>query len=367
MIEKIFPTDKLSKCERVEYTLNFQPVDRVVLYDYLGYNPGVISLYTGKKIKGFNYTVDDIGAVIRRTLDISFPPQAPKGKNRITTKDGFVIQHDNWTSWHVSRPFTDAIGARDWLLDRIKQKKEVKPDVENTKLEHRQCMLENQRRLGETVILLCSPTGMCSIFDSMGLEIFSYFFTDYPEVMLEFMNISIKRELERTHAIADKTLSPVVLIPEDFATKQGPLFSPSFLEKVHYPYVRQLAKAWHSHGIKVIYHSDGNYRKAISELIKCGVDGFYCLEPNCHMDIVELKKTWPKIVWAGGIDGVDLMERGIPEQVKKEVRRHIEETDALQTGGMFMASSSEINPSIKPENFKAMVDAVGEFLNPSFL
>ena len=97
-----------------------------------------------------------------------------------------------------------------------------------------------------------------------------------------------------------------------------------------------------------------------------GVDGFYCLEPGCGMDIVALKNTWPEMVWAGGVDGVDLMERGTPEAVRAEVRRHIEETDALATGGMFVASSSEINPPIPPENFRAMVAAVGELRNPIF-
>jgi len=31
-----------------------------------------------------------------------------------------------------------------------------------------------------------------------------------------------------------------------------------------------------------------------------------------------------------------------------------------RTAGMFVASSSEINPPIPPENFRAMVEAVGE-------
>jgi len=90
------------------------------------------------------------------------------------------------------------------------------------------------------------------------------------------------------------------------------------------------------------------------------VDGFYCLEPNCGMDIVELKNAWPERVWAGGVDGVDLLERGTPEQVRAEVRRHIAATRALETGGLFIASSSEINPPIPPENFRAMVEAVRE-------
>jgi uroporphyrinogen-III decarboxylase len=77
------------------------------------------------------------------------------------------------------------------------------------------------------------------------------------------------------------------------------------------------------------------------------------------MDIVELKRSRPQLVWAGGVDGVDLMERGTPEEVREEVTRHIRQTDALETGGMFVGSSSEINPPIKPENYRAMVEAVG--------
>ena len=61
-----------------------------------------------------------------------------------------------------------------------------------------------------------------------------------------------------------------------------------------------------------------------------------------------------------------LMERGTPEAVKAEVKQHILETDALRTGGMFVASSSEINPPIPPENFQAMVAAVAEMKNPIF-
>jgi hypothetical protein len=33
---------------------------------------------------------------------------------------------------------------------------------------------------------------------------------------------------------------------------------------------------------------------------------------------------------------------------------------------MFVATSSEINPPIPAENFRAMVNAVGEFHNPEF-
>jgi uroporphyrinogen-III decarboxylase len=180
------------------------------------------------------------------------------------------------------------------------------------------------------------------------------------------MAVSGAHALEWVKAVADRDLSPVILIAEDFATKQGPIFPQDFMATYHYPYVEQCAAAWHDAGVKVLYHSDGNYRKALPDLMACGVDGFYCLEPAVGMDIVELKRTWPHKVWSGGVDGVDLMERGTPEQVRAEVVRHIRETDALRTGGMFVASSSEINPPIPPENFRAMVAAVGEARNHGF-
>ena len=80
-----------------------------------------------------------------------------------------------------------------------------------------------------------------------------------------------------------------------------------------------------------------------------------------------MKNAYPHVTWAGGVDGVDLMERGTPEQVRASVHQQIRATDALQTGGMFVASSSEINPPVKPENFRAMIEAVGEFRNPDFV
>jgi len=361
--EKIFPSDVLSRRERVERTLEHKPVDRAALHEQLSYNPDVIAMYTGRKINGFDYTRRDICEVIRKTLDMCFPPAEPKGTERITTEDGFVIQNDNWTSWKVSRPFKDAGGARKWLLEKTEKMRRADFSPRQARDDYRSFMLELQGEVGQTVILNCSSTGFCGVFDGMGLEIFSYFSEDYPDDLLEFMEASVAGEVRRVHGVADRELSPVILIPEDFATKQGPLFSTEFLHTYHYPYVRRLTEAWHSHDIKVIYHSDGNYKKAIPDLIACGVDGFYCLEPNCAMDIVELKNDYPDIVWAGGIDGVDLMERGTPEEVRAEVHRHIRATSALETGGMFVASSSEINPPVRAENFKAMVDATGEMVN----
>jgi|GEM_PF-239249 len=383
--EKVFPEDRISKRERVELTLNFQPVDRVAILEQLSYNPNVISAYTGKSIQGFNYDRDDICAVIRKTVDMIMPPITPCGTGNFSNIDGFVFKKDHWTSWHMSRPFTDEKGARDWLIKRIKRIKAVKYDpdytmspgfdgqqwateisVEELRKSYRDYMLSLQQKIGDTVILNYSQTGFCSVFDAMGIEIFSYFIMDFPEVMQEFMEVSAEIEIRRIHAIADADLSPVILLPEDFSHKGGPIFGPKILDSFHYPYIKKLAQAWHEHGIKVIYHSDGNYKSVLPQLINCEVDGFYCLEKSAGMDIVELKNTYPGVIWSGGVDGVNLLERAVPEDVTEEVCRHITATNALKTGGMFVASSSEINPPVKVENFSAMIQACNIIRNHDF-
>ena len=358
--DKIFDSDTVSKQERIRRTLDLRPVDRVALHDQVSFNPGVIAMYTGKAIHGFNYTYEDICTVIRKTLDACFPPAAPRGTDRITDAEGFVIQHDNWTSWTVSRPFHDVGGAREYLLRRTDSLRSTKLDQERARAQFRERMQKLQALIGDTVIIdTSSAVGLCACWSRVGIELFSYLYADDPEVASGFIDAYVLNEIRRVHAIADRSLSPVILIADDFATKRGPIFSPAFLRKEHFPRLKRLTDAWHSHGLKVIYHSDGNWKAVIPDMIACGVDGFYCLEPGNGMDIVELKNAWPRHVWAGGVDGVDLMERGTPDQVAKEVRRHIVETNALQTGGMFVGTSSEVNPPIRPENYRAMIDAVG--------
>ena len=366
--ERVFPEDLIPKRERVELTLHHRAVDRVALHEQLSYNPAVVAAFAGRPVHGYEYGLPEVGRVIRLTMDMCFPPVPPSGTATVTDADGFVSRRDNWTTWHVSRPFSDTGGARDWLRKVIDRKRARLRAFDGSaeRDRHRAQALETQGLIGETVLCGFSTTGFCGVFDAMGLELYTYLTAESPELLTEHMGVSTALEEKRIHAVADPALSPVILIPEDFATKQGPIFSPEFLRAFHYPYVTRLAAAWHEHGFQVLYHSDGNYRKAIPDLMGCGVDGFYCLEPACGMDVVDLKTRWPQMVWAGGVDGVDLMERGTPDAVRAEVRRQVTETRALETGGLFVASSSEINPPIPLANFQAMVAAAGELRNSGF-
>jgi hypothetical protein len=388
-IEKVWPGDVLAKRERVERTLEHRPVDRAVLHEQVSYNAGVIAHYAGRAIHGFDYTYDDICRVIRCSLDACFPPVAPLGTGLVTDAEGYVIRQDNWHSMIVKRPFADLEGAREFVLRKTEQMRsqgrrggygfppgvipvgqEAQPgfNAEEERENYRRYMTGLQSAIGETVIIdFPIQTGFCDCWSRLGLETFIYLYDAWPEAISDYLRTFTDRELDRLHAIADPALTPVVLIPEDFASKGGPIFSPAFLRRELFPDVRRLTDAWHAHGLKVLYHSDGNWRSLIPDLVGCGVDGFYCLEPALGMDIVALRKAWPDHTWAGGLDGVNLMEQGSPAEVRAAVRRIISETDALRCGGIFIDTSSEINPPIRAENYLAMIEAAGELTNPGLL
>ena len=341
---------KISKRERVELTLNHQPVDRVAIHDQVSYSPGVISLYTGKKIEGFNYSFEDIGEVINKTLDMCFKICE---SNRYMTKDGRV----EWiTPTHSSS--MDVKAFKEYLLKLIEEIEKTKFDPEDERKNHHQKFLQMQNLIGDDTVICeyCTSVGLCNCWGAGKIIPLSYLYQDEPEVLSRYLKINTDYNIKKVHAVADKNLSPVILIPDDLASKTAPIFSPEFLRKEYFPHLTRLVEAWHEHDLKVIYHSDGNWKILIPDFLKCGVDGFYCLEPAVGMDIIELKKKYPQVVWAGGLDGVDLMERGNPAEVSKEVKRQILETDVLNTGGLFLGTSSEVQPLIKPENFKAMID-----------
>ena len=249
--DKLYPTDRLTRRERVERTLNHQPVDRVVLHEQLSYNPGVIAAVTGRPVRGFDYTYDDICETIRRTLDACFPPVAPLGVARIVDADGFTIQQDNWHSSIVARPFTDVPGAREYLLHKTADMQQhgrsggygfppgIIPDEgaahpgfdpDRERAHYRAYMQGLQARIGDAVIIdFTIQTGFCECWSRLGLDTFIYLYDQFPEVISDYIQTYTDCELRRLHAVADPALSPVVLIAGGFRFQARPHLQPGLL------------------------------------------------------------------------------------------------------------------------------------------
>ena len=132
--------------------------------------------------------------------------------------------------------------------------------------------------------------GLGDLYHLGGWEIFVDLLYSRPSLISEYLEARTQMQVQRAHAIADAKLSPVVLVACDIAHKRGLLISPDFLRRDYFPRVKQIVDAYHQHGMKVFYHSEGDLWKVLDDLIDCGIDGLNPLEPDSNMHAEEVRK-----------------------------------------------------------------------------
>jgi uroporphyrinogen decarboxylase len=75
------------------------------------------------------------------------------------------------------------------------------------------------------------------------------------------------------------------------------------------------------------------------------------------MDLADLHRRYPRLVFAGGIDVSHLLPFGTPTQVRDAVVRAIEDTE----GQILVGSSTEVFDIVPLVNFLAMREAAMEY------
>ncbi len=151
---------------------------------------------------------------------------------------------------------------------------------------------------------------------------------------------------------------------DDYGTQQSQLIDPEqFREhyKPHFTRVLEFIKN-KKPDAKILFHSCGNVRPIIPDLIEMGVDILNPVHVTATgMEPLQLKKDFGKdvVFWGGGVDTQHILPSGTPEQVKDNVKRNIE---ALAPGGGFVFSTiHNIQAEVPPQNIVAMLEAMKAF------
>ncbi len=155
----------------------------------------------------------------------------------------------------------------------------------------------------------------------------------------------------------------IVMIGDDLAGQDGPLFSPEFYRAVVKPrqkklvqHIRSLTKA------KIWYHTCGSCVEYIPDLIDNGVDILNPVQTSAkNMDPVNLKGQYGNqiVFWGGGVDSQHVLPFAAPDKVKKDVKQSIE--NFKKGGGYVFNNIHNIQSGVPPENIVAMYEAAYEF------
>jgi uroporphyrinogen decarboxylase len=154
--------------------------------------------------------------------------------------------------------------------------------------------------------------------------------------------------------------SDAVVSGDDYANQHGTVMSPQHFRQFVLPYLKRSIDAAHDEGVPFIKHTDGNIWAILDDLVQAGIGALDPIEPAAGMDIGEVKaKYGDRIAVIGNVDCSFVLTRGTVEEVEEAVKETI--AKASPGGGHILASSNSIHPAVKPENYKAMVEAARKF------
>ena len=144
-----------------------------------------------------------------------------------------------------------------------------------------------------------------------------------------------------------------ICINSDYGYNQGPFISPEMFADLVTPYLKEIVGAIHSMGKKAILHSDGDLRLILDQLVSTGLDGYQSIDPQGHMDIAEVKKSYPDLILMGNVQA-SLLQDTDGELIRESVRYAIESAKA---GGQYIFSTSNcIFNGMPLESYHIMLD-----------
>ncbi len=164
------------------------------------------------------------------------------------------------------------------------------------------------------------------------------------------------------HLIAAKKLVEMgvdmIWTGDDVGSQRDMLISPAMWRKYLKPrmakFIAEL-KTINPH-IKVAYHTDGDVRRIIPELIEIGVDVLNPIQP-ASMDPAEIKQLYGKqMSFWGTIDEQHTLPFASPIEVQAEVRQRLETVG--RDGGLILAPTHHVQLDTPLENFWAMVNTI---------
>lgn len=195
-------------------------------------------------------------------------------------------------------------------------------------------------------------------WEMMGFETFSIALHENP-ALVQALNSTIGNlVVSMFEYFAQMDAVDILWYSDDIAYTDGLMVSPAMLRKYFFPWLKKIGDLARASGKPLIYHTDGLLYAVFDEIIACGVDAIHPIEPK-SMAISEVKRRYgDRLCLVGNID-VDLLARGSPEEIRRQVRENIETVG--YNGGYVVGSGNSVPEYVNFDNYLAMLKAAREF------
>ncbi|MEI6808294.1 MAG: uroporphyrinogen decarboxylase family protein [bacterium] len=194
------------------------------------------------------------------------------------------------------------------------------------------------------------PRGM------MGIERHMFAFYDQPELMHRINNDLADFNNKAIKAICSVLKPDMVGFAEDMSYNNGPMLSRECFNEFLLPYYKRTVPVIKNLGVKVLVDTDGDLTEMIPWLLDAGIEGVYPLERQAGVDLVKIRKLYPKLIIMGGYDKM-VMSKG-EGPMRAEFERIL---PVMRSGGFIPSCDHQTPPEVSLDNFKIYMKLFREY------
>lgn len=145
----------------------------------------------------------------------------------------------------------------------------------------------------------------------------------------------------------------------DLCYRGGLLFSPRAARKLAAPHWRRLGDFAHQHGMRFLFHCDGNVQDLLPLLIDAGCDAVHPLEARAGNDVRDYKRLYgDRMSFIGNINA-DVIATNDRERIEREVAEKI--PIAAEGGGYIYHIDHSVPPTVSLESYRWLLECVRKY------
>jgi Uroporphyrinogen decarboxylase (URO-D) len=178
---------------------------------------------------------------------------------------------------------------------------------------------------------------------------------DRPDLTDRMMDASVVRAKKDAAYCAAHGLT-TLFGGNDFASNDGPMFSPGYFRDHVFPRVKQLADICHEHGCRFFYASDGNLWPVADDLFGAsGVDGYFEIDGRAGMDLPTLRERFPELILIGNMSS-QTIHLGTLDEIEAEALTCLQQ--ARECRGVIAGVSNYFVPGTPMENVELLLRVI---------
>jgi uroporphyrinogen decarboxylase len=180
-----------------------------------------------------------------------------------------------------------------------------------------------------------------------------------PDLVDQILELPFRYHLAAAERLATMGVD-MIWAGDDVGTQRGMLVAPALwrrhLKVRMAEFVTRVKVA--SPSVYIAYHSDGDIREIIDDLVEIGIDILNPIQPAC-MDPAQLKRRYgDRLAFWGSLDEQHTLPFGSPSDVRAEILHRL--STVGRGGRLILGPTHHVQLDTPMENFWAMVDTIRE-------